>query len=123
MSAQAELDLRDSILDRMEASEARQVLLERLRGEMRVLFHARDTSVEWKRDHGYAFVTATDARELLESWQDVPPADELNRNFLGALFRVGWRAIGMQPSGTPGSHGRRELRWAPAMDLNREDDF
>lgn len=114
MSAEAELDLRDSILDRMEASEARQVLLERLRGEMRALFHARDSSEAWKAEHGYAFVTATDARELLESWSDVPPAEELNRNFMGGLYRRGWRAIGMQPSGTAGSHGRRELRWAPA---------
>ncbi|MDI7267500.1 MAG: hypothetical protein QME96_05860 [Myxococcota bacterium] len=114
MSVQAELEFRDSILDRMEASEVRRVLLERLRQEMRGLYRDRDTSVEWKEKHGYAFVTATDARERLESWSDVPPQEELNRNFLGGLFRGGWRAIGMQPSGTAGSHGRRELRWAPA---------
>ncbi|MDH5761049.1 MAG: hypothetical protein OEZ65_15915 [Gemmatimonadota bacterium] len=116
MSSRAELEFRDSILDRMEADEARGTLLDRLRGAMLLLYAARQRDPEWLANHakhGRAYVTATDAREELESWPDVPPAEQLNRNFMGGLFRKGWRAVGFHPSGTNGSHGRREMMWEP----------
>lgn len=60
-----------------------------------------------------AYVTADDARVILESQPDCPPASELNRSFLGALFKTaGWESTGKYiTSNTPGSHANRLVCW------------
>lgn len=56
-----------------------------------------------------AFVTADDAREIIDA---DPRYDGLNRNCLGSLFLGGaWIACGFHRSKTPGSHGNRLTKW------------
>ena len=56
---------------------------------------------------------AVDARIILDSAPGVPPPDELNRNFLGALFKApGWEPTGaFSLSRTSGSHANRLVCW------------
>ena len=96
-----ELLRRDRILSILAAT--RKMLLERLRAEMKALYLS----------NGGEPVTADDARKLLDSWPDIPPPEELNRNFMGALFRNGdWLPVDVNhQSRTKGSNARRIVRW------------
>lgn len=104
-----EEDARDAALAALEVSRAS--LLKWLRREMKRLYAQRVI------DRGYdrAFVSADDARKILDSDPKVPGPDKLSRNFLGTLFKgeKGWRACGFTKSETPGSHANllRIWRW------------
>lgn len=103
----SERELGEAILDELEAERLRQDFLARLRTEMVDLYQERELAAP-----GHGYVCADDARKLLESWPDVPPPEQLSRNFMGALFRGSeWIASGMVESATKGSHGRRIVSW------------
>lgn len=112
-----ERDIRDRVLDSME--ETRRSLLTWLREEMRSLYLRRLES------HGrdLAFVTADDARVLLDNAPNVPGPDRLNRNFLGQLFRgEGWEWTGqLYKSKTLNSHANdlRCWRWVERNERNQ----
>ena len=98
----------DGVLD--QHNRYRASLLDWLRGHMRSLYAQRLQS----QGRGLAFVTADDARRILDADERVPGPDRLNRNFLGALFvkGAGWEATGEYThSQTPGSHGNRLCCW------------
>lgn len=57
-------------------------------------------------------ISADDLRRVMRQHPGLePPGD--NRNAMGAVFRGGWRAVGMIQSETPGSHGRIVRTWEP----------
>ena len=103
-----ELTERDRILDNLEERRAEWVT--KLRELMRNLYSARLVVRGWPAPDVY--VTTDDARKLFESW-DVPSADEVSRNFMGALFRgeKGWKAVGFVNSTVAGSHGNLIRKW------------
>ena len=106
---------RDDVLDAMEL--ARASYLDQVRRAMTRLFWERHEQV---RRAGYwmhgtaresiAWVSADDARTHFEILR--PPAD-LNRNFLGAVWRGGWKALPNRrvQSATPGSHANELKVW------------
>lgn len=108
--------LRDQALERLEAERAD--WLTRIRQAMRVLFFERREAV--LRDGGWdgpvgreadPWVSADDARRWFE---DRDPPTSINRNFLGAVFRLrGWRPLlGRRIlSATAGSHANELKLW------------
>lgn len=59
-----------------------------------------------------AFVTANDARVVFEALPGVPPASEVSRSFLGAVFHApGWVPCGLDRSRVVGHHACLLLRW------------
>lgn len=99
------------IADRTLATHesVRQELLDQLRQRMVVLYQQRLDA----QGRELAYVTADDARLILDTDPKVPGPDELNRNFLGALFKApGWQPTGQYiKSRTAGSHANRLLCW------------
>lgn len=81
LASNPEEDAKDRVLQLHNVIRRR--ILTRLREAMVKLYKQR-------REHqgADAFVTADDARVVLESDPDVPSAKELNRNFMGSLFSM-----------------------------------
>lgn len=105
----------ERVLDNL--ADRRKSLCEWLRVEMRLLYQRR---LE-KQGYELAYVTADDARVLLDAAPGVPGPDKLSRNFIGALFRgvKGWQPTGkIARSRTPGSHANMLhcWRWVPPQD-------
>lgn len=101
--APSEEQIRDEIL--ADLGERRREVLDWLRRRLVVIYKLRCFDVGIAN----AWVTADDARRIID-------ADErfsgVNRNFLGALFKVpGWRSVGFHKSETAGSHANRLMRW------------
>ena len=80
-------------------------ILDDLRCQLQAIYERRVIDV----GRGRAFVTADDARPLLEARSDCPR----KKNFLGHLFRTGgWEPTGAaMPSSTRGSHGNLLRCW------------
>lgn len=91
------------------------ILAELRRGYLETI-RAYVESLYWQRRRLYgdrAYVTADDARKHFEGLPDIPPPDEMSRNFLGCVFKGGgWEAVGFYKSKTEGSHANRVFRWA-----------
>lgn len=106
-----ELEVRDEVLGRLESLRASYVV--RIRADLEALYHTRRRRARQAGENPDAvYVTSTDARELFEHIPNVPPPEELSRNFLGAVFRGDdWEAIGVEPSTTPGRRGALIRRW------------
>ncbi|MBL4701600.1 MAG: hypothetical protein JKX85_10125 [Phycisphaeraceae bacterium] len=112
--------MQPTLFDKQEVAKAHQVLdamelsrgeyLDRIREKLAVLYRSR-----WVSQGLEAFVSADDARDILNKMPNVPPPSRMNRNFLGQLFRAdGWKFTGKTiNSKTPGSHGNllRCWRW------------
>lgn len=103
-----EAAIRDRVLD--DLNETKASLLAWLRRELKIIYRRRAADSA----DGSAYVTADDARALLDNDPRVPPAEVLNRNFLGSLFKGSdeWESIGdFHKSRTPGSHANLLRRW------------
>lgn len=102
-----EIDVRNRVLEAMEANY--KPLLDWLRDRMQRLY--LDRLCHQGRE--LAFVTADDARLILDTDPQIPGPDRLCRNFLGQLFRApGWSTTGqIRRSSTPGSHGNLLMCW------------
>lgn len=93
-----------------DMNKLRRSLLDYLRRAMIDLYLRREASVGREN----AYVTADDARLVLEAIPNLPPPERLNRNFMGALFR---ECDGFEPTGsyaksrTPGSHANNLTCW------------
>lgn len=103
--------LRDRVLDTLEYSAGQ--ILDELRAAMVRLYLKRR-----EKQGSLAFVTADDARIILESDPKYPTAQQLNRNFMGQLFRPltgrepDWEWTGEYvKSRTPGSHANPLKCW------------
>ncbi len=98
----------DAVLD--DLAEVRRSLLNHLRARLATLYRQRLAA----QGYDLAYVTADDARVLLDTDPRVPPPDRLNRNFLGSLFARApeWEATGeLIKSRTPGSHANLLRCW------------
>ncbi len=96
---------RDEVLARL--ARIRRGFLRTIRAHVERLYWER-----WRALGERAYVTADDARKYFEGLPDVPPADEMSRNFLGCVFKgEGWEAAGFYKSRTKGSHANRVFRW------------
>lgn len=83
--------------------------LSRLRDEMRKVYDYRVNT----KGYRFAYVTADDARRLMQHRPDFRPPAGVSMNATGALFRTnGWKVVGYTKSVTKGSHGNRIARWA-----------
>lgn len=90
-------------------AQRRRAYLVRLRGDMSKLYMAR---VAASVPGQLPYVSADDARETFERYDEVPTPQVLSRNFIGAVFRTkAWEPCGSIPSVTRGSHGRAVRRW------------
>ena len=97
-----------SVLDRM--ADERRAWLERMRSEMAGLFLLRVEA--WGNNS--AFVTADDARLLMEGRPDLALPAGASTNLVGALFKGGhWSRSYHRDhiSNTPNSHGNDLYRW------------
>ena len=105
--ANPEAVVADRVLEALEGKY--KALLEWMRDRMRTLYFQREKS----QGRELAFVTADDARLILDTDPNVPGPDRLKRNFMGSLFKAkGWEFTGqMIKSKTPGSHANRLLCW------------
>jgi hypothetical protein len=103
----AEREIRDSVLEDLAAT--RKSLLRWLRRELACVYRRLAEDAR----EGTAFVTADDARAILDNDPSVPGPDVLNRNFLGSLFMAnGWEWTGdYHQSKTNGSHANRLKCW------------
>lgn len=82
-----------------------------LRDELRKRYLERKAS--WPIAWGEPYVTADDARSLMEKNDALRPPPHRSNNALGSLFLVkGWRRIGDHVSTTKGAHRNRIGRWA-----------
>lgn len=111
--ANPEVVIADATLDRL--ADARASLCTWLRRECQRIYLQRLD----KQGFTLACVTADDARFILDNTPGVPGPEQLNRNFMGTLFRKsdGWRCTGQFiKSRTPGSRGNliRCWRWEGA---------
>lgn len=102
-----EVVIRDAVLDQFECTRAG--ILDWLRGRMQTLYRQRLAA----QGFALAFVTADDARVILDTDPRVPSPKDLNRNFLGKLFLApGWTWTGQfRRSRTPGSHANLLRCW------------
>ena len=115
MTEQLDIDLHSTVWwEDMEREAILAELGKRRRLWIETLRRALIACLARKRERGEPeIVTADDAREIFERWDDVPPAVVVSRNFLGNLFRhPDWEATGQsQRSRTPGRHGSRVMQW------------
>lgn len=99
----SEEQIRDEIL--ADLGERRREVLDWLRRRLVVIYRFRVEDI----GEANAWVTADDARKIIDADHRF---DAVNKNFLGALFKVkGWRAVGFHKSETEGSHANRLMRW------------
>ena len=83
--------------------------LDALRDELRKLYAARVNRL----GEAMAYVTADDARRMMDRDPRLRPPAGTSNNALGALFRTqGWEKLGYTKSTTEGSHGNLIAQWA-----------
>lgn len=111
LAGNPEEQIRDRVLDTLEYSAGQ--ILDELRAAMVKLYLKRR-----EKQGALAFVTADDARIILETDPKYPPASRLNRNFMGQLFRPlsgqdpDWEWTGEYiKSRTQGSHANPLKCW------------
>lgn len=104
LAGNPEEDAKDAVLGAM--SWKHRDLLGELRQAMYTLWQKRR-----KHQGAAAYVTADDARVILDADTTLPP--DLNKNFMGSLFKgKQWEPTGEQvKSKTPGSHANRLMCW------------
>ena len=82
-----------------------------LRDRLRALYLERKAS--WPLSWGDPYVTADDARALMEKDPALRPPPQRSNNALGSLFLpTGWVRVGYHISTTKGAHRNRIGRWA-----------